>query len=275
MTTHVLIGADSCRDYQFLAPLSALVWRDVIGFHPVVMKVGDWAEKKRGIVALEAMQRHGIDYVHVEPMAKYEPGRTAQQCRELAGCLPIPDEEWAMPTDADLWPIRKEFYQQHYARPGRITAYYSNGDHGSTLPTCHVTMQLRKWRQLYGVKPGDDVTAACLRNFEEWLPKRRFWKEDLNFALWMADQAIVTDKVFADPDGYIGIERRGHPPVDRLDRGAWPTGDYDLAAYVDSHLLRPADQPEYWPRIRVLIEKLIPQHLDWACRYREEYILGY
>lgn len=61
MTTHVTIGSDSARDYQFYAPLTCLIWRERIGFHPILMKVGAWDENERGRVAFRALCELKID----------------------------------------------------------------------------------------------------------------------------------------------------------------------------------------------------------------------
>lgn len=274
MTTHVTIGANEIRDYEFLAPLSALIWRDRIGFHPIVLLIPSSTGplQRRTLTAIDALREHDISSKVVQPVIEWETGRTAQQCRELVGCLDLPDNDWAMPADADLWPIKKEFYQQHQIHDGRVVSYYSNGDHYQTLPTCHVTMQLHKWRQLYGVQAGDDITAAVKRNCDAWLPTRRWQIWNHGMAMWMADQAIVSEKVEALPEKYIRIERPGHPPVDRIDRGNWqPLTDL----IVDAHLLRPSDQEPHWSKVRELFSKLVPQYLSWADDYRARYIEGY
>lgn len=276
--TWVTIGANEIPDYQFLAPLTAAIWRDRIGFHPIVLVVGNWLaphlgniSTRKGAATLRALNELNLDWRQVTPMEGLETGRTAQQCREFVGCLDLPADDWAMPADADLWPIRKEFYYQHQAKPGRVTSYYSNGDHYQTLPTCHVTMQLVKWRELYGVKAGDDITAACKRTFEAWLPVRKWQIWDVNFAKWMADQAIVAEKVFALPEGFEKIERYGHPPLDRIDRNNPPPPDYDIANYVDAHMVRRPDEPDRWPFVRDLFVRLLPQHAAWADQYHKEY----
>lgn len=275
--THVTIGANEISDYQFLAPLTAMIWREVIGFNPIVMVVGNWLDPKlgnisvnRGKAALKALKDHAINIQYVMPMPDLETGRTAQQCRELVGCLHLPEQDWAMPADADLWPIRKEFYQQHQSKPGRVTSYYSNGDHYQTLPTCHVTMELYNWRRLYNVNSGDDITAACYRNLHEWLPIRKYWHQDMPFTLWMADQGIVAHKVLNLPEGFEKVERRGHPPVDRIDRNGWPTEPYSLDQYVDAHMPRRPDEMN-WPKVLFLFEKLLPHHAQWVREYHAEY----
>jgi len=278
LNTYVTIGVNENPDYAFLTPFTALLWRERIGFEPIVLAVGDWSLPKfgniinrKGAVTMRALLRHGITTMPVAPMEGLETGRTAQQCRELVGCIDaLQDEAWAMPADADLWPIRRAFYQQHQDKPGRVTSYYANGDHYQTLPTCHVTMQLSKWRALYGVKPGDDITAACRRNLEEWLPVRKYWHNDMPFTMWMADQGIVAHKVLNLPEGFEKIERHGHPPVDRLDRNGWPPS-YDHETYVDAHMPRRPDEPDVWPRVLELFSKLLPQYTEWAKEYRQEY----
>lgn len=273
MNTYAVLAACTRRDYQFLAPLTALLWRDRIQATPIVMVVGNWAETVRGRVALEALRLLGIRTEFITPVAEYEEGRTAQQCREMIGCLDLAAEDFAWPTDADLWPVLKSYYHDHL-EVGKVTSLYSNGDHYQTLPTCSVQAQVKKWRQMYDVKAGDDITAAVQRHCDEWLPKSRVrwptWGD--GFALWMMDQFVISEKVFALPEGYIKVERRGHPPVDRIDRGNWqPLTD----SIVDAHLLRPADQPEHWPRVRELFGKLVPQHLSWADEYQAAYVKGY
>jgi hypothetical protein len=71
------------------------------------------------------------------------------------------------------------------------------------------------------------------------------------------------------------IERAGAPPFTRIDRSGWPDHVDSIEGIVDSHVLRPADQPENWPRIRRLIELLIPDQLDFCDEYRERYVKGY
>lgn len=279
MTTHVAIGVSSWRDYQFLAPMTGVLWRNRIGFDPIFLLSGNWLDKKRGLVARTALHDLGFTCISMEDPEGILEATQAQNARQHAALLPLfngLEDTWLIPSDADLWPIRKSYFLHHempHDRP--VVSYYSNGDHGSTFPTCHIAMRVKDWRTLYPM-----TTPVWERQIEksiqEWLPTRKFWKDDTNFALWMSDQAMMTDKIRAKyrPEEIKCIERVGHPPKDRIDRGCWPA-EYQVEDFVDAHLPRPADQPENWPRVLALFSQLLPEYTDWAVKYQEAYIQGY
>ncbi len=277
MKTRVVIGSSSWRDYQFLTPFSALLWREVIGIEPMIFLTGDWGifQPKRHGTALHAIHSLGFNYKFLD-MEKppYEESTMAQNIRQMAAGWyeGFDDEDWIMPSDADLWPIKKDFYHQHGRFP--ITAYYANGDHYQTYPTCHVVMQKHTWRSMYQVDPKRLIGPQIVASLDDWKAtyRQRWPWDDKNFAIWMSDQAMMTDKIKASGLAVQHIERHGHPPVDRIDRGNWQALTPSI---VDAHLLRPADQPENWPRVRELFSQLLPHRLAWADSYREEYIGGY
>lgn len=281
MTTRVIIGASSIRDYQFLAPIAAILWRKLIGFEPFLLLTGDWHANGRGKAALKALKHQGIHHWGLTGAPEYGEGTMAQNCRQHAAALDIwgADDPWLMPSDADLWPISREFYQQHENSGAKAVCYYANGDHYQTIPTCHVAMRASMWREVYGLRTDVSIESQIVKSVTAWLPHRQFWQNDPNFALWMSDQAMMSDKLraqpwFANPAESKMVERRGHPPADRIDRGAWPA-EYDVTKYTDAHLLRPADQPENWPRVRDLLWRIAPDEVEWADRYQQEYVEGY
>ncbi len=276
MTTRVAIGCSSWRDYQFLAPFSGLLWRERIGFDPIFLLTGNWAGARRHDIAADALRKFGFKTVELPAMEGYEEATLAQNARQHAAALQFIDgDDWVMPSDADLWPIKKDFYQAHLAAPpGTAVAYYANGDHYQTYPTCHMTMRARDWRRIYTLSEGAPISPQVKRSLDGWLPtyRQRWPWNDRNFAVWMSDQAMMTDKVRDSKIPVQHVERRGHPPVERIDRGNWQPL---TPAIVDSHLLRPADQPENWPRVRELFAQLLPEHVAWADEYREAYLKGY
>lgn len=273
--THVALGANSVRDYQFLAPLSALLWKDRIGFRPIVMTCdSEWANA-RGQVAAQALADHNIKRVHLESLKNFASHTLAQNCREYAACLEIPDDDWIMPSDADLWPIMKDFYQQHQ-KTLRGALYYANGDHFQTFPTCHITLRARDWRELGYGPVGANITEKVDSFVAEWLEtdaKHWPWK-DRNFAIWMSDQAGITDRLRRAPwfDALKPIERSGHPPVDRIDRGCWRDLRPDD---VDAHIQRAPDEPGIWPNVFKLFSELLPEHAEWAKEYHRRYWEAY
>jgi hypothetical protein len=282
------------RDYQFLLPITCLFWREVVGFDPFVFICGNWGENERGRIAEGALEYLGVERCTLPPLEGFGDATLAQNCRQHAAVLPFPNEAWLMTSDADLWPLQRTWYYQHEAERKDVYCYYANGDHYSSFPTCHVAARACTWRRAYGLDSTQefDVTGAVGRSLREWVP----WKlaqlregksalaNDLNFVTWMSDQWMMTDKLRALP-GFEGrvqyIERVGHPPVDRIDRGVWPDHPEMLVELVttkralDTHVLRPADQPGNWERVWPLIKQCLPKHADWIEHYRTRYVKSY
>lgn len=282
MTTHVAIGCSSYRDYQFLAPMTGLLWRERIGFEPIFLLAGNWQHPLRCHVARQALQDFGFHCIAMDEPKTIGESTQAQNSRQHAALLPLfngHEEDFLMPSDADLWPIRREFYHQHEKLVGpSVVSYYANGDHYTTFPTCHVAMRIWSWRALYPQKPELSWEDNIEANINEWLPKRKHWHDDRNFALWMSDQAMMTDRIrtWHKEEDIVKVERRGHPPVDRIDRSAWPTDPIgNIDNYVDAHMPRPADQPGHWTKVLDLFSRLLPTHAEWAQKYRMDYLKGY
>jgi hypothetical protein len=279
MTTHVAIGASSWRDYNFLAPLSALVWRDWIGIRPVVLRSGDWDKNDRVVTALKALDAMKIDHAKVDDIPGYEESTVAQNCRQHASCLDLPPEDWLMPSDADLWPLKKEYFHQHEGWVARGVSLYANGDHYQTIPTCHLILRVKDWRKLGYGEANQSISGMIKTNLDPWLEtyRQRWPWNDRNMAVWMSDQAMMTDKLRASGfyDDVAKVERYGHPPADRLDRNNWPAGPYKLEDFVDAHLFKAPDQPGNWERIFDVFKKILPQHADFAADYRERYVKTY
>lgn len=284
MTTRVIVGCSSIRDYQFLAPLTGLVWRHVVGFEPVFFLTGSWHTEKRSQIARQALGDHDFAVVATNPSKKYPEGTMAQNVRQHAPMMAMfDDDEWLMSSDVDLWPVTRYWYWQHQPvtptpDTKRAYIYYSNGDHYQTYPTCHVAMKRIDWLRVYGLTEGIGLEAAIEASLDKWIPENRGrWPDDPNFAVWMSDQAMMTDKLKVQdwhPDDCELIERKGHPPLDRIDRGAWPK-DVRIQGKIDAHLLRPADRPDNWPRVRELFSLLVPSKTQWAEEYRTRYFGSY
>lgn len=258
--TIVALSATVNRDYDFLVVLSALFWRDLIGHTPAVLLVGPeklWNSGQADVV-LHALLRHRISFQIIPAAEGYSACTTAQNARQhlvATKIEAIADDDWIMPADADLWPLRKSAYQYHVGSKFRaVVAPYANGDffqgkamtlkraayglRSQTLPICHVAMRARDWRAIYAPIDGD-ISGSVKQSLDGWLPSKSE-DPDKNMTLWCSDQQYMTealcmqswfpefrlddkdyDGVFAvkTPGGSVlFVTRAGHPPVDRLDR---------------------------------------------------------
>lgn len=299
--TVVAVGSSKIRDYSFLLPLTCAFWRDVIGFKPIAFLVGsetEWLAEQKTRVVVDALRSLEIDHRFVGRIDGYDDGTIAQNARQhVAALSEIVDDTWVMMADADLWPLRKGFYYRHVDRNDikikiKAACYYSNGDMFigkddvlakydsklpfQSLPTCHITMRALEWRTAYGIQVDDDVTGNTKRTLDRHFAKfiDGFAGSDRGLAVWCTDQWLVTERLCRQtwfPNEVLFIQRAGHPPLDRLDRGH--PGDwslrFDQTRWVDAHLPKAPD--EKFDVILPIIEALLPAHAEWARDYTAEY----
>lgn len=319
--TIVAVGCSRDRDYSFLLPLTCLLWREHIGFHPVALLTAsfhNWSEDPRTKVVLKAIIEKGFDYRFLGEIEGYPEHTLAQNCRQHAAALgDIDPDDWVMPGDADLWPIRRRYFEKHAGTALKAVVYYANGDHFSsredvlaraaqglrsqTLPTCHVAMRARDWRLIYSLKSGD-VGGSVKQTLDAWFAARSEADPDKNLTTWCSDQQIMTEAVCQQswfPRGVLDFQspfaenptanvymldtgsarfvaRRGHPPVDRLDRSvaSWREtyGPFDAARWTDAHVHRAPEEDGHWEDLLQIVDTMIPQHAAWARQYREAYV---
>lgn len=330
--TIVAIGCTVDADYSFLLPLTCLFWRR-IGFEPLAIIVGgerkpdgtkndgsmEWFTDPRARVAFEALREHRIPTYSISAVDGYPARTTAQHCRQHAACirtilnfdspvevqLELQPDDWIMPADADLWPLKRALYQRHEGSPFKLVSYYWQGDHflgksaflracqerrrGQTIPICHAAMRAKTWREVYRLEP-ERVADAVKRTLDWWF-EQMAPKNDTN--LWMSDQDTLTYNLCCQtwfptgmPPHHLGaafeagevlfVGRVGHPPVDRLDRGGppsdWWQGDFDAAKWVDAHLLKEPYTEGNWECLLRIIDVLLPDHARWARSYRAAFV---
>jgi len=294
MTKRAIIGSTLDHDYSFLSVIAALCWRERIGYEPSLFLVGteeDWRSHRYGSVVLKAADDRSIHKVFVDRIQGVEDKTVAQCCRQYAACHDFADSDYLMPSDADLLPIRKEFYHQHDPEKHPIALFYANayiGEEETHWPSCHTPMLAGTWREVMGLEIGR-MSECMRRNFEEYgLPdKMKAWEAECAAAkaanrpadskffwpVWFTDELVVSKKIKQSqyyPSRVLKIVRDGHPPKDRLDRSSWPFF-CDVNRYADSHSLRPGWSAPNWPRLAPFLKKLLPAHATWLDWYRVEF----
>ena len=310
--TVISLASSTDRDYEFLVPLTALLWKEHIGYRPVVYLVGtidEWSGSTHAVV-LNALRGLGVERRFIDRLSGYGHSTVAQNVREHAAVnREISDEAWVMPADADLWPLRRDYYQQHETFGGRAVLYNANGDHFQgkaetdrrvrekipyqSIPTCHVAMRAGTWRQAYRYASGDVRQAVCA-TLDGWL-RPKFDDpayHDPGFEEWMSDQRILTEHLIAQPwfpefrvddknrhdrfdEGDVRfITRRGHPPDDRLCRSVpslW-SANYDPARWTDGHMHKASHRADVWQVTHPVLAAHLPARAAWANQYRDEYL---
>ena len=278
MATKVILSSSTHADYAFPVGIAALLWREAVGYQPWTFLCGSADEWKAGKprVTLDFMRELELFSYRVDVLPEWPAYVTAQNCRYHASALGFADDIWLMLSDADLFPLRRDFYHQHEDYAGRFAFYYSNGDHGDNYPTCHIAARAKDWLDVIGLVPDGNLHGqmrANLRAWFDWMRLEKMAPNEADHCLWMVDMHSFMARIKSKswhPAECKMIERAGHPPKDRLDRSNWPAR-YNVADYTDAHLLKATHEPANWDRTRPIIEALLPKYLARIDRYVQDF----
>lgn len=282
MIKRVAIGSTLGHDYSAFLPVTGLLWRERIGFEPTFFLVGteqEWREHKYCSVVMRELDRFSFHYVFVPYMEGVEDPTISQCVRNVAAVYPYDENDFLIISDADLLPIRKEFYHQHDPEKHAIALFYSNAYPIDEFPhwaSCHYSMKVKTWREVMKYE-GSTITDALAANFKEYglAEKMAAKKADPKkwVDVWFTDELVASRKIAASkyyPDQIMFITRDGHPPKDRLDRASWPFWA-DISKLTDCHSLRPLWNVNCWPRLRPVLHELLPTHKEWLDQYRDDF----
>ena len=130
-----------------------------------------------------------------------------------------------------------------------------------------------------GVEKIGEIEYSIKSTLDSWLKPRMEGKSlsEAGWEAWMSDQRIMTEKLVKQdwfPSQVKFLERKGQPPVDRIDRSAWPDSP-SVLYMIDAHMPRGSDQDNMWWKVRPILQQMIPKHLMWADEYRLNYKNSY
>jgi len=269
----VVIGCDTFHAYNFFLPFVCHLWRERIGYEPLLYLVGAREAWRQGhsAVVLDALDAGGWRTEWMDPVPGVLSETVAQCVRHHAGALAdLSPSDVLMTSDADLLPIRRNYYHQHDPSRHAIALYYSNvyGDVGHWT-NLHMSFTVEALREVMGLTVSD-VRSSMLTAFQQGGLYELAKKEDPTDR-WFFDERYPSAKIKASrfyPASVLKIPREGRPPKDQLCRGAnWPRS-YDAADYIDCHSVRPGWTDMYWPQVRELLAQIMPDRLGWADAYR-------
>lgn len=294
MIKYVSIGCNDSAGYMFALPLCVRFFHRVANYKPIAVLVADeafWVTHPLRLHVLQTLNNMNgdciIEFVGDLP-DNYPKSSIAQSCRQHVVAMPwLRDSDLLMPGDADLIPLESSWHNQHNPDQFDIALYYCNGADPNYLesqhfPTCYTSMKVGIWREIMGIAPHGSIADAIRLTFTE-----TGFHEKKGMDVWFQDQVHASNMIAQSryyPARTMFIEREGHPPCTRIDRGGdkrgpngeyiastWP-GDPDISGKIDAHLPRQAYSDFYWPSVRRLIEQAIPDEVEWADRYRERFV---
>jgi hypothetical protein len=274
MTTYAVIATNHSHSYQFFAPLTALMWREVVGFNTLCFLTGnerDWQDKAAKLVASK-VQEVGARVQYIGLLEGYRDSQAAQSSRQHAAALDLPESDLLMTGDIDMWPLSREWFRQFDLDGYDFASFYSNAygwPHPPFLPTPYIVATVKNWRKVMQLECRGEILTQMQANFDRTLGRYHD-----SWTAWWQDEVYFNSKL-REWDGWPKrvqmITRDGCPPHDRIDRGCWPAVIDWSKPLADTHLVRPGATPENWSRIRPILEHFVPDHMDWVDSYHRAY----
>jgi hypothetical protein len=258
----VVLSATINPAYSFFAPLTALVWRHIAGFDPLLLLIGssiEWRSDPRAAVVLAEASRHA-EVVFVPRLAGVADHSLAQVVRLCAAALDGADDDYLLVSDIETWPLDGERYQAVDPRR-EFQVFNADAYGGDRLPMCYLGGRRAAWRDIFGLAGNIELALANIP-----------WPADTD---WHFDERYASGRLRAARD----FERRCEllprpcgPNHGRLDRARWRV-PASRAGLVDAHLPRPGFTAEHWPQLRSLLQLLLPpDELDVSAAYHDRYI---
>jgi hypothetical protein len=265
---NAVMGCDGNHQYVGALPLTCKVWNELNNARGLVIMAGDketlLRERKREIDwTRDAGAR--IFFTTIAP--GFFSATTAQVGRLFAYLIPWIDEnaDYLLTTDADMWPLSKDWFAKNKTSD-KVTLFYSNAYNGNKFPLCYVSAYARIWKEVMLKSCEPRTFMQALMDALVEMPPRG--ADPLTE--WCFDEQFFSAQIKKWP-GFPSkvhmVERRGGPPVDRIDRSKWP-GNPDITRMVDAHLVRPAEK-KYGQTRPILSQLMTPEALAWCDAYVE------
>lgn len=275
MKNIVVIASDANRDYAFFIPIAAALWQRVVGYTPRVILVRQpHAEPALGVVVPELANLCGtmgpVDTTSVVAPEGYRSSTAAQVVRLYSALVSptLAPEDYVLTSDVDMLPLSLGAF---WHRGKEVQLHHASAYGGEKWPMCYVGTTAATWHAINGTCSDTKLTDALASVLAE------IGTGATHDTAWNADEAILAARLRAWA-GPLGVGARadmlnrpgGWPVPDRIDRVVWPEHP-EVAGKTDAHCPRPGWSAENWPRIRPILEQLVPDLVPWADDYRARF----
>ena len=269
----VVLSCDGSPNYYFYMPIVSLLWQHYMGYCPVIMIVGtlkEWLDHPQKRLVIEESRKLGAEIHFIPEIEGYKSSNVAQNSRLYTSCLPMyHDGMYMILSDMDMLPLNREWFNKQDMSK-RIHLYYANAYGHEHYPMCYIGCDIKTWREIMKPVCPEDITASTKSQFMT----DGLEKETDGMKVWCYDEHMFGRKIKAwggYPDACQMFDRRGGPPVDRIDRSCWPK-TFDITKKVDCHSLRPGHVSPNWEKVEsVLVEVIDEKDLQWVQNYRQDF----
>lgn len=250
---YVVLAADSDASFQFLLPITSVLWAERTIYKPLVLttRINKCLTTlaKEGTIELKII---GTEITRNLMSIKLTRWYSWQHVK-------AEDDLFLM--DADLWPIDGEFHNPKTVK--EVTLYYADAYKGKMYSTAAI---LAKASALKEITKGESVShrlKECEKYPADW---EGHHSDD-------CAQSLLLLKWSGYPAKCHMIDRGPSPPKTRIDRSDWPKTFTNklLEGKVDAHIPRECCDLRVWQMVEPLFTLLAPNRNEWVKNWRAEW----
>ena len=282
-------GTKNALNYAFDLPLTALAWKR-IGYESLVLLIGSiqqWTSSEPFNQILSYLREKASVVVFFE--AEPQNAVMLSQVLRLFVANFIPelsnlgvDDVYLVTSDADLWPLQKEYYDLSINKSVLSTnsdccgTFKHNDQAYKMLPMANIGMKVKKWlkvtkRHNFSPRSVDEVLDYFSREFGS-LAREAVVKGENDG--WYMDQRMISilisewDMKFRD-SGVQYVPRNTR--LDRIDRINWKVTS--LQGKLDAHILGNIYDTKQWTRMIPLLDLMYGHksvEFKWCTQYAKD-----
>ena len=272
MHKYAILSSNSNPTYSLFAPITALLWKNYIGYEPVLIYC-QTADNQVSKLAYSAAKEVGCQIIDL-PMFK-DPSIASAHLVQIARVFISPffnDDDYLLTGDIDMWPLSKEWFNKQDPTQA-IHLFFSNAYNHEKYPICYIGTVAKIWQDIMQLDKSKTYTPVELVDTIETLIKACLGENPNGNDLWNFDEYIFGTRL-KHYSGYPGVcqmfprlgSRHGFVSG-RVDRGRWIFSGPE-EGLIDAHCLRPLWTDENWARLRPLLEMVMTnEDLSYVDNY--------
>ena len=235
MDIKVIHSCDDNPYYLDFWPLVAKVWKEYIGFTPVLIHVGE-------------KQNISTEYgeVHHMSLDNSLPVHTQAQLARLWYPSQEPDTFW-ITSDIDMFPMSKKYWNEMLKFIVASNSDWANlNSDKDYFPICYHVALGQNFDKILGID-GDSFHDYVNKNINEVDENSIHIPENWNgpsLSKWNVDEMFSSKKIVEFRNSGGNVFQPNRPPNKRLDRMYWQYNPDHIKSeyYIDCHSLRPYQQ---------------------------------
>lgn len=275
-------------DYAFYLPLTVTAWNR-IGFQSIVLIIGrenEWKDHPALSYVLDSLKDLKASIIFMDADVKHRM-MISQTARIFAANLkdyPGRDADYIITSDADLWPLRRDYYLPRENHSLLLLHSDCCGDFNHSnrsyrmIPMGYIGANAAIWRKIFGstsiIKDSEDI----LKYFSNFFGEKVYRGADFGTGEWYYDQKLISilveewmKKEFNQNVTYeVSYDLNG-----RIDRSSWNPEEIkesQFERYFDAHLPLDGFLPENWSKILPLIQLMYgSNHTSWFDVYVKKF----